>query len=88
MIASCKNVRIGEELVAAYLKVLFQNFIGKHDETNKTLSRHDGQQQAPSNHQIYTKVVTNSGSLLLSEKVFQPNGVKLANSSDRRLERL
>jgi len=59
MIASCKIGRIGEELVAAYLKVLFRNFIRKHDETNKNPSRHDGQHKRLVTHQIYTEVVTN-----------------------------
>jgi hypothetical protein len=36
------------------------------------------------NHQIQTKVFTNSGNLLLGEKVLQLNGVELAKSSDRR----
>jgi len=42
MIASCKNGRIGEELVAAYFRVLFQNFNGKRDKSHKNLSRHYG----------------------------------------------
>jgi hypothetical protein len=45
MIASCKNGRIAEELVAAYFGVLFQNFNGKHDKTHKNLSQHYGQHE-------------------------------------------
>jgi hypothetical protein len=84
MIASCKNGRTGEELVAAYFGVLFQNFNGKHDKTYKKPQPALRPTQALGNQQIYTKVVTNSGSLLLGEKVLQPNGFKLAKSSDRR----
>ena len=46
--------------------------------------------QALGNHHIYsyTKVVTNSGTMPLGEKVLQPNGVTLAKSPDRRYESL